>query len=115
MRQGTARHPVSCGVTSEPGTHEGNIIRCCRVFREGDTHELDAEELVPGDIVLLESCTFIATGSRLCHLPRFLSARRMTAFSSSTRNSTDEATMIMRTHIATSILVVPNRACIGPR
>ena len=51
----------------------------------------------------------------LCHLLLFLSARLMIAFSSSTRNSTEEATRTMRTHIVTSIPVVPNKACIGPR
>jgi len=36
-----------------------------RVLREGDTHELDAEELVPGDIVLLESGERIPADLRL--------------------------------------------------
>ncbi|HEY5774725.1 MAG TPA: HAD-IC family P-type ATPase [Xanthomonadales bacterium] len=35
------------------------------VLREGDTYELDAEELVPGDIVLLESGTRIPADLRL--------------------------------------------------
>ena len=37
----------------------------CRVLREGDTHELDAEELVPGDIVLLESGERVPADTRL--------------------------------------------------
>jgi magnesium-transporting ATPase (P-type) len=37
----------------------------CRVLRAGDTHELDAEELVPGDIVLLESGERIPADMRL--------------------------------------------------
>jgi len=36
-----------------------------RVLRDGDTHELDAEELVPGDIVLLESGDRIPADMRL--------------------------------------------------
>jgi len=36
-----------------------------RVLRDGDTHELDAEELVPGDIVLLESGERIPADMRL--------------------------------------------------
>ena len=31
------------------------VTTCTRVLRDGDTYEVDAEELVPGDIVLLES------------------------------------------------------------
>ncbi|NOR82213.1 MAG: HAD-IC family P-type ATPase, partial [Ardenticatenales bacterium] len=40
-----------------------------RVLREGDTHEINAEELVPGDIVLLESGERIPADLRLldCH------------------------------------------------
>ncbi len=41
------------------------VTTCCRVMREGDTHELDAEELVPGDIVLLESGERIPADMRL--------------------------------------------------
>jgi Ca2+-transporting ATPase len=37
----------------------------CRVLRQGDTHELDAEELVPGDIVLLESGERVPADMRL--------------------------------------------------
>jgi len=36
-----------------------------RVLRDGDTHELDAEELVPGDIVLLESGERVPADMRL--------------------------------------------------
>jgi magnesium-transporting ATPase (P-type) len=36
-----------------------------RVLREGDTHERDAEELVPGDIVLLESGERVPADMRL--------------------------------------------------
>jgi Ca2+-transporting ATPase len=36
-----------------------------RVLREGDTHELDAQELVPGDIVLLESGERVPADMRL--------------------------------------------------
>ena len=37
----------------------------CRVLREGDTYEVNAEELVPGDIVLLESGDKIPADLRL--------------------------------------------------
>ncbi len=37
----------------------------CRVLREGDTHVRDAEELVPGDIVLLESGERVPADIRL--------------------------------------------------
>jgi len=37
----------------------------CRVMREGDSYEIDAEELVPGDIVLLESGDRIPADLRL--------------------------------------------------
>ncbi|GMR18411.1 MAG: HAD-IC family P-type ATPase [Gammaproteobacteria bacterium] len=37
----------------------------CRVLREGDTYEIDAEELVPGDILLLESGDRIPADARL--------------------------------------------------
>ena len=37
----------------------------CRVLREGDTYEINAEELVPGDIVLLESGDKIPADLRL--------------------------------------------------
>ena len=36
-----------------------------RVVREGDTYEIAADELVPGDIVLLESGTRIPADMRL--------------------------------------------------
>jgi len=39
----------------------------CRVLREGDTWEIDAEELVPGDIVLLESGDRVPADLRLLH------------------------------------------------
>jgi Ca2+-transporting ATPase len=41
----------------------------CRVLREGDTHEINAEGLVPGDIVLLESGDKVPADLRLllCH------------------------------------------------
>ncbi len=41
----------------------------CRVLREGDTYEIDAEGLVPGDIVLLESGDRVPADLRLsaCH------------------------------------------------
>lgn len=38
----------------------------CKVVREGDTYELDAHLLVPGDIVLLESGDRIPADIRLC-------------------------------------------------
>ena len=37
----------------------------CRVVREGDTYEIDAEELVPGDIILLSSGDIIPADIRL--------------------------------------------------
>ena len=37
----------------------------CRVLREGDTYEISAEELVPGDIVLLESGDKVPADLRL--------------------------------------------------
>ena len=37
----------------------------CQVLREGDTHEINAEELVPGDIVLLESGDKVPADLRL--------------------------------------------------
>jgi len=37
----------------------------CRVLREGDTYEIDAEELVPGDIILLSSGDRIPADIRL--------------------------------------------------
>ena len=45
------------------------VTSCCRVLRNGDSHEIDAEELVPGDIVLLESGDRIPADLRLltCH------------------------------------------------
>lgn len=45
------------------------VTTCCRVLRDGDSHEIDAEELVPGDIVLLESGDKIPADLRLlaCH------------------------------------------------
>ena len=39
----------------------------CRVLREGDTWEIDAEQLVPGDIVLLESGDRVPADLRLLH------------------------------------------------
>jgi magnesium-transporting ATPase (P-type) len=41
----------------------------CRVIRENDTYEIDARELVPGDIVLLESGDSVPADIRLlsCH------------------------------------------------
>jgi len=41
------------------------VTMCSRVLREGDTHERDAEELVPGDIVLLESGERVPADMRL--------------------------------------------------
>jgi len=41
------------------------VTTCSRVLREGDTHERNAEELVPGDIVLLESGERIPADMRL--------------------------------------------------
>ena len=41
------------------------VTTCSRVLREGDTHERDAEELVPGDIVLLESGERVPADMRL--------------------------------------------------
>jgi len=41
------------------------VTTCSRVLREGDTRECDAEELVPGDIVLLESGERIPADMRL--------------------------------------------------
>lgn len=45
------------------------VTTCCRVLRNGDSCEIDAEELVPGDIVLLESGDRIPADLRLlaCH------------------------------------------------
>jgi len=45
------------------------VTTCCRVLRNGDSYEIDAEELVPGDIVLLESGDRIPADLRLlaCH------------------------------------------------
>jgi len=45
------------------------VTTISRVMREGDTYELNAEELVPGDIVLLESGDRIPADVRLlaCH------------------------------------------------
>jgi len=37
----------------------------CRVLRDGDSYEIDAEELVPGDIVLLESGDKVPADCRL--------------------------------------------------
>ena len=37
----------------------------CRVLREGDTYEINAEELVPGDVVLLESGVKVPADLRL--------------------------------------------------
>ncbi|MCK4742200.1 MAG: HAD-IC family P-type ATPase [Sulfuriflexus sp.] len=37
----------------------------CRVLREGDSYEIDAEELVPGDIILLESGDRVPADCRL--------------------------------------------------
>ena len=37
----------------------------CRVFRAGDSYEIDAEELVPGDVVLLESGDRVPADCRL--------------------------------------------------
>lgn len=39
----------------------------CRVLREADTWEIDAEELVPGDVVLLESGDRVPADLRLLH------------------------------------------------
>jgi len=41
------------------------VTTCSRVLREGDTYECDAEELVPGDIVLLESGERVPADIRL--------------------------------------------------
>ena len=41
------------------------VTTCCRVLRNGDSYEIDAEELVPGDIVLLESGDRIPADLRL--------------------------------------------------
>jgi magnesium-transporting ATPase (P-type) len=41
------------------------VTTCSRVLRAGDTHELNAEELVPGDIVLLESGERVPADMRL--------------------------------------------------
>jgi magnesium-transporting ATPase (P-type) len=41
------------------------VTTCSRVLREGDTHECDAEELVLGDIVLLESGERVPADMRL--------------------------------------------------
>ncbi|NOR51120.1 MAG: HAD-IC family P-type ATPase, partial [Gammaproteobacteria bacterium] len=43
----------------------GLVTTSCRVLREGDSYEIDAEELVPGDIVLLESGDKIPADVRL--------------------------------------------------
>ncbi|MBT8117690.1 MAG: HAD-IC family P-type ATPase [Gammaproteobacteria bacterium] len=45
------------------------VTTCSRVLRAGDTHECNAEELVPGDIVLLESGERVPADMRLlsCH------------------------------------------------
>ncbi|MBW1938079.1 MAG: HAD-IC family P-type ATPase [Deltaproteobacteria bacterium] len=45
------------------------VTSTSRVLREGDTHEINAEELVPGDIVLVESGDRIPADLRLldCH------------------------------------------------
>ncbi len=37
----------------------------CRVLREGESYEMDAEELVPGDIILLESGDRVPADARL--------------------------------------------------
>jgi len=44
--------------------HEMTITQC-RVLRAGDSYEIDAEELVPGDIVLLESGDRVPADCRL--------------------------------------------------
>jgi len=41
------------------------VTTCCRVLREGDSYEIDAEELVPGDIILFESGDRIPADVRL--------------------------------------------------
>jgi magnesium-transporting ATPase (P-type) len=41
------------------------VTTCSRVLREGDTYERNAEELVPGDIVLLESGERVPADMRL--------------------------------------------------
>lgn len=41
------------------------VSTCCRVMRDGDTYEIGAEELVPGDIVLLESGDKVPADLRL--------------------------------------------------
>ncbi len=41
------------------------VSTCCRVLREGDAYEVSAEELVPGDIVLLESGDKVPADLRL--------------------------------------------------
>ena len=48
---------------------QGLVTTKCRVLREGDTYEVDATELVPGDMVFLESGDKIPADIRLlaCH------------------------------------------------
>ncbi len=41
------------------------VMTQCRVLRDGDTFEINAEHLVPGDILLLESGDKIAADVRL--------------------------------------------------
>lgn len=41
------------------------VSTCCRVMRDGDAYEIGAEELVPGDIVLLESGDKVPADLRL--------------------------------------------------
>ena len=41
------------------------VTTCCRVLREGDSYEIDATELVPGDIILFESGDRVPADVRL--------------------------------------------------
>jgi len=46
---------------------QGLVTRRARALRDGDTRELDAEEIVPGDIVLLEPGVKVPADLRLIH------------------------------------------------
>jgi len=46
---------------------QGLVTRRARALRDGDTRELDAEELVPGDVVLLEPGVKVPADLRLLH------------------------------------------------
>jgi len=75
------------------------------------TRPIDDEYIMP-----FTDCHVIATLSAPEYgQPEFRSMFRTKYFSSSTRNSTEEETSRMRSHISKSIAMVPNKDCRGAR